>query len=185
MLKSSDELFATSTAGGVMPITKVSGKKIGSGKVGNITRQIHKLYWEKYDNQEVKASSNITFEPELPYIAPTEPVNERRNEGMSVKLLSSALKEIAEDQEVQLLKELDEKYMGLECLPLKSFIKETRAHEIREDAKVNSLKLAKLLKEEGGSMAADQYTHSLELLYQYINRVEYIDKLRGDTYGDC
>ena len=144
-----------------------------------------KLYWEKYDNQEVKASSNITFEPELPYIAPTEPVNERRNEGMSVKLLSSALKEIAEDQEVQLLKELDEKYMGLECLPLKSFIKETRAHEIREDAKVNSLKLAKLLKEEGGSMAADQYTHSLELLYQYINRVEYIDKLRGDTYGDC
>ena len=144
-----------------------------------------KLYWEKYDNQEVKASSNITFEPELPYIAPAEPVNERRNGGMSVKLLRSALKEIAEDQEVQLLKELDEKYMGLECLPLKSFIKETRAREIREDAKVNSLKLAKLLKEEGGSMAADQYTHSLELLYQYINRIEYIDKLRGVTYGDC
>ena len=45
MLKSSDELFATSTAGGVMPITKVSGTLIGSGKVGNITRKIHKIYW--------------------------------------------------------------------------------------------------------------------------------------------
>jgi branched-chain amino acid aminotransferase len=52
MLKSSDELFATSTAGGVMPITKVSGKKIGSGKVGNITRQIHKLYWEKHSDPD-------------------------------------------------------------------------------------------------------------------------------------
>ena len=52
MLKSSDELFATSTAGGVMPITKISGKKIGSGKVGNITRQIHKLYWEKHSDPD-------------------------------------------------------------------------------------------------------------------------------------
>jgi len=52
MLKSSDEFFATSTAGGVMPITKVSGKKIGSGKVGNITRQIHKLYWEKHSDPD-------------------------------------------------------------------------------------------------------------------------------------
>jgi len=50
MLKSSDELFATSTAGGVMPITKVSNKVIGLGKVGNITRQIHKTYWEKHNN---------------------------------------------------------------------------------------------------------------------------------------
>ena len=48
MLRSSDELFATSTAGGVMPITKVSGKLIGLGKVGSITRKIHKIYWEKH-----------------------------------------------------------------------------------------------------------------------------------------
>jgi len=52
MLKSSDELFATSTAGGVMPITKVSGELIGSGKVGNITRTIHKIYWEKHSNPD-------------------------------------------------------------------------------------------------------------------------------------
>ena len=48
MLKSSDELFATSTAGGVMPITKVDGKLIDLGKVGNITRKIHKIYWDKH-----------------------------------------------------------------------------------------------------------------------------------------
>jgi branched-chain amino acid aminotransferase len=52
MLKSSDELFATSTAGGVMPITKVSGKKIGTGKVGDITRKIHKIYWEKHSDPD-------------------------------------------------------------------------------------------------------------------------------------
>ena len=48
MLKSSDELFATSTPGGVMPITKVDGKLIDLGKVGNITRKIHKIYWDKH-----------------------------------------------------------------------------------------------------------------------------------------
>ena len=51
-LKSAKELFATSTAGGVMPITKVSGIKIDSGKVGNITRRIHKLYWEKHSAKD-------------------------------------------------------------------------------------------------------------------------------------
>ena len=52
MLKSSDELFATSTAGGVMTITKVSGKKIGTGKVGDITRKIHKIYWRKHSDPD-------------------------------------------------------------------------------------------------------------------------------------
>ena len=51
-LKLSDELFATSTAGGVMPITKVSGEKIGIGKVGDVTRKIHKLYWEKHSDPD-------------------------------------------------------------------------------------------------------------------------------------
>lgn len=50
MLKSSDELFATSTAGGVMPITKISGEPIGSGMVGKITREIYKIYWDKHSD---------------------------------------------------------------------------------------------------------------------------------------
>tara|TARA_Y100000816_G_C25993519_1_gene518989 strand:- start:53 stop:955 length:903 start_codon:yes stop_codon:yes gene_type:complete len=48
MLKVSKELFATSTAGGVMPITKLDGKKIDKGHVGVITKKIHNLYWKKH-----------------------------------------------------------------------------------------------------------------------------------------
>ena len=35
-----------------MPITKVSGNKINLGAVGNITRQFHKLYWEKHSAKD-------------------------------------------------------------------------------------------------------------------------------------
>ncbi len=49
-LKSSEEVFATSTAGGVMPITKISGKPIGLGTPGKITREIHKVYWNKHSD---------------------------------------------------------------------------------------------------------------------------------------
>ena len=51
-LKSSDELFATSTAGGIMPITKINGKPVGSGVPGKITRELHKTYWDKHFNPD-------------------------------------------------------------------------------------------------------------------------------------
>lgn len=49
-LKNSNEVFATSTAGGVMPITKVNGKLIGQGQSGEITKKLHKAYWEKHSD---------------------------------------------------------------------------------------------------------------------------------------
>ena len=49
-LKNSNEVFATSTAGGIMPITKINGQLIGQGKPGEITRKLHKAYWEKHSN---------------------------------------------------------------------------------------------------------------------------------------
>ena len=55
-LYNAKELFATSTAGGIMPITKVSGKEIGKGRVGNLTRQLHKLYWEKHSDDSWSTS---------------------------------------------------------------------------------------------------------------------------------
>jgi len=55
-LYNAKELFATSTAGGIMPITKVSGKEIGKGSVGNLTRQLHKLYWEKHSDDSWSTS---------------------------------------------------------------------------------------------------------------------------------
>ena len=55
-LQSANELFASSTAGGIMPITKVSGIQIGNGRVGDITRQLHKLYWEKHTDEKWSTS---------------------------------------------------------------------------------------------------------------------------------
>ena len=47
-LKNSNEVFATSTAGGIMPITKINGQLIGQGIPGEITRKLHKAYWGKH-----------------------------------------------------------------------------------------------------------------------------------------
>ena len=55
-LYNAEELFATSTAGGIMPITEVSGKEIGKGSVGNLTRQLHKLYWQKHSDDSWSTS---------------------------------------------------------------------------------------------------------------------------------
>ena len=46
--KNSIEAFATSTAGGIIPITKIDGRVIGNGKAGKIAEKIKDLYWEKH-----------------------------------------------------------------------------------------------------------------------------------------
>jgi len=57
-LKNAKELFATSTAGGIMPITKVNGELIGDGKVGANTRKLHEIYWEKHKDSVWSVSIN-------------------------------------------------------------------------------------------------------------------------------
>ena len=47
-LSSSEEVFATSTAGGIMPITKINGKRVGLGGFGETTKRFHKIYWDKH-----------------------------------------------------------------------------------------------------------------------------------------
>ena len=49
VLKEADEVFITSTAGGVMPVTKVNGKPVGMGTPGKVTTLIRKRYWEAHD----------------------------------------------------------------------------------------------------------------------------------------
>lgn len=41
-----DELFLTSTAGGVMPVAKLDGQPVGSGRMGGITEKIRTRYWD-------------------------------------------------------------------------------------------------------------------------------------------
>ncbi|QRM32269.1 aminotransferase class IV [Microvirga sp. VF16] len=47
-LKGADEVFITSTAGGIMPVTRIDSTSIADGQVGSITRQLMDLYWKKH-----------------------------------------------------------------------------------------------------------------------------------------
>ncbi|NRA18586.1 MAG: aminotransferase class IV [Oceanospirillaceae bacterium] len=47
-LLAADEVFITSTAGGVMPVTTINHKAVNNGEVGMITKCIKEMYWEKH-----------------------------------------------------------------------------------------------------------------------------------------
>lgn len=47
-LRSADEIFITSTAGGIMPVTQIDGRKIGKGTPGEITGQVADAYWQMH-----------------------------------------------------------------------------------------------------------------------------------------
>ncbi len=49
-LRSADEVFATSTAGGIMPITKIDDQMIGDGTMGSITKILQDAYWSLHSN---------------------------------------------------------------------------------------------------------------------------------------
>lgn len=47
-LGAADEVFITSTAGGIMPVTLIDARPVGNGMVGPVTRKLMDLYWEKH-----------------------------------------------------------------------------------------------------------------------------------------
>lgn len=49
-LRNAEEVFITSTAGGIMPVTRVDGKPIGDGLPGGFTKRIVELYWAKHSD---------------------------------------------------------------------------------------------------------------------------------------
>lgn len=51
VLMAAEEVFLSSTAGGVMPVTTVNSQMIGDGKPGKITTRIQKGYWEAHDEE--------------------------------------------------------------------------------------------------------------------------------------
>ncbi|MES0828457.1 aminotransferase class IV [Ruegeria sp. SCP11] len=53
-LKAADEVFVTSTAGGVMPVTKVDGQPVGSGDLGTLSNTILAKYWEMHDDDTLR-----------------------------------------------------------------------------------------------------------------------------------
>jgi len=48
--RAADEIFLTSTAGGVMPVVRVDGKPLGDGRPGPVTQDLHRCYWQAHDD---------------------------------------------------------------------------------------------------------------------------------------
>ena len=46
-LREADEIFITSTAGGVMPVTRLDEASVGNGEVGPLTQQLQRRYWQR------------------------------------------------------------------------------------------------------------------------------------------
>ncbi|HYG41318.1 MAG TPA: aminotransferase class IV [Bordetella sp.] len=49
-LRRADEVFITSTAGGVMPVGWVDGRIVGQGGAGPFTRRVRDAYWRMHDD---------------------------------------------------------------------------------------------------------------------------------------
>jgi branched-chain amino acid aminotransferase len=58
-LRNSDEIFITSTAGGVMPVTDLDGRIYGNGKPGTITNIVCDAYWQIH--AEGRLSTSIDY----------------------------------------------------------------------------------------------------------------------------
>jgi branched-chain amino acid aminotransferase len=58
-LRAADEVFLSSTAGGIMPATRIDGRILGDGKAGPITRQLLDAYWAWHS--EAKFSTRIDY----------------------------------------------------------------------------------------------------------------------------
>ena len=48
-LRDADEVFLSSTAGGVMPIAKVDDRILSNGRPGPLATRLKDLYWRKHD----------------------------------------------------------------------------------------------------------------------------------------
>jgi len=46
-MATADEIFLTTTGGGVIPITTLDGRRVGSGEPGPVTQRLDALYWQR------------------------------------------------------------------------------------------------------------------------------------------
>tara|TARA_Y100001933_G_C18860523_1_gene505738 strand:- start:252 stop:905 length:654 start_codon:yes stop_codon:yes gene_type:complete len=52
MARGADEIFITSTAGGIMPVSRIDGLVVGDGDVGPVTKRLTSLYWQKHSDPD-------------------------------------------------------------------------------------------------------------------------------------
>ena len=58
-LGEADEIFTSTTAGGITPVTYFEGRPIGDGRPGPITQRILDLYWQRHEDDAL--STPITY----------------------------------------------------------------------------------------------------------------------------
>lgn len=59
-LRQADEVFATSTAGGIMPITRINGAPVKDGKVGRMTKELRDIYWSWHRDERFKQAISFS-----------------------------------------------------------------------------------------------------------------------------
>ncbi|HEX6709473.1 MAG TPA: aminotransferase class IV [Rubrobacter sp.] len=59
-LRRADEVFLSSTAGGIIPVTTVDGEAVGSGEPGPMTRRLRDAYWGLHDDP--RFSLSVSYE---------------------------------------------------------------------------------------------------------------------------
>ena len=48
-LRAAEEVFITSTAGGILPVTRIDHQPVGDGEPGPVTTRLKNLYWQRHD----------------------------------------------------------------------------------------------------------------------------------------
>jgi branched-subunit amino acid aminotransferase/4-amino-4-deoxychorismate lyase len=64
-LYDADEVFLSSTAGGIMPITVLDGAPVGGGQVGPVTRRIWERYWDLHADPKLSFAVDYERAPAL------------------------------------------------------------------------------------------------------------------------
>jgi branched-chain amino acid aminotransferase len=59
-VQTAGEVFITSTAGGVMPVTKLDNQPVGDGKPGRVTTLLRDRYWEAHDEDRWTTAVDYT-----------------------------------------------------------------------------------------------------------------------------
>ena len=59
--RGADEVFLTSTAGGVMPVSSIDGQEIGDGQPGPVTARIKDMYWQLHEDPAYTTPVNYEF----------------------------------------------------------------------------------------------------------------------------
>ena len=50
-LRGAEEIFLTSTAGGIVPVRSIDGEVVGEGGIGPVTKRLTDMYWELHEDE--------------------------------------------------------------------------------------------------------------------------------------